>query len=160
PKTGPEAAHGDYRKIDWLIRQYAVSTLPSVSSLQALRAASSAAPRQREPFAGFGDPVLKGGGEAAPSSGDGKVVRRGFVAEAQVLQSLEPLPESAKELAALAGSLHAPAGRVWTGKDATETRVKTTDLTRFRVLAFATHGLMAGEFLDFAEPSLVMTPPA
>jgi CHAT domain-containing protein len=42
---------------------------------------------------------------------------------------------------------------------ATETNVKKADLTRYRVLAFATHGLMAGDFRGLAEPALVLTPP-
>jgi CHAT domain-containing protein len=42
---------------------------------------------------------------------------------------------------------------------ATETLVKTEDLTGYKVLAFATHGLIAGDMKGLAEPALVMTPP-
>ena len=41
---------------------------------------------------------------------------------------------------------------------ATETAVKEMDLTSGRVLAFANHGLVAGD-LKNAEPALVLTPP-
>ena len=34
------------------------------------------------------------------------------------------------------------------------------DLSDIRVLAFATHGLMPGEFEGVNEPALVLTPPA
>ncbi len=155
-----KAADPDYRGADWLSRKYAISVLPSVSSLQALRA-TAAASAKREPFAGFGDPALAGRGESTPgpSRGGPAIVMRGFVVDSGALQQLEPLPESGKELAELARYMRASPGHVWTGKDATETRVKSTDLSRFRVLAFATHGLMAGEIVDFAEPSLVLTPP-
>jgi len=37
--------------------------------------------------------------------------------------------------------------------------MKEADLTRYRNLAFATHGLMAGDFKGLAEPALVLTPP-
>jgi CHAT domain-containing protein len=33
------------------------------------------------------------------------------------------------------------------------------DLSRYRVVAFATHGLMAGSFKGLGEPALVLTPP-
>ena len=45
------------------------------------------------------------------------------------------------------------------GEAATEQQVKQTNLLPFRVLAFATHGLMAGDFKGLAEPALVLTPP-
>jgi CHAT domain-containing protein len=38
--------------------------------------------------------------------------------------------------------------------------VRKADLARYRVLSFATHGLMAGEYADVGEPALVLTPPA
>ncbi|MCK6453864.1 MAG: CHAT domain-containing protein, partial [Alphaproteobacteria bacterium] len=160
--TGPPPAAGgdpDYRAAAWLVRRHGVSVLPSVASLQALRLTAAAAGK-REPFAGFGDPALGGGGAAPVPRGSGPAVTRGFVSKTQILQQLEPLPESARELNELARHLRAPPGRVWTRDEATETKVKSTDLSRFRVLAFATHGLMAGEFLEFTEPSLVLTPPA
>lgn len=33
------------------------------------------------------------------------------------------------------------------------------DLSSYRVVAFATHGLMAGQFDGYGEPALVLTPP-
>ncbi len=53
----------DYRKVDWLARRYALSVLPSVSSIQAFRQFTKNNTAQ-EPFAGFGDPLI--GGAAAP----------------------------------------------------------------------------------------------
>ena len=41
----------------------------------------------------------------------------------------------------------------------TETRVRTMDLSGYRILAFATHGLVSGELKGLAEPALVFTPP-
>lgn len=37
--------------------------------------------------------------------------------------------------------------------------VKHIDLARHRTFAFATHGLMAGDFKGLAEPALVLAPP-
>ena len=46
------------------------------------------------------------------------------------------------------------------GERATEKNAKTQDLSDCRVLAFATHGLVAGDLKGVAEPALVLTPPA
>jgi CHAT domain-containing protein len=37
--------------------------------------------------------------------------------------------------------------------------VKTTALTAYRILQFATHGLVAGDLSGLTEPALVLTPP-
>lgn len=48
----------DYRKTPWLAKKYALTTLPSVSSLRALRTFAKRA-KATIPFTGFGDPLLK-----------------------------------------------------------------------------------------------------
>ena len=50
-------SNADYRQVDWLAKHYAVSVLPSVSSIQAFRQFAKAGGSQ-EPFAGFGDPMI------------------------------------------------------------------------------------------------------
>ena len=49
---------------------------------------------------------------------------------------------------------------VVTGAAATERRVRESDLARYRVVAFATHGLLPGELRCQAEPALALSPPA
>jgi len=71
---------------------------------------------------------------------------------------LDPLPATRSELTALARSLRAGENSLFFGEKATESTVKTTNLSRYRIIAFATHGLLAGEF-GLAEPALVLTPP-
>ena len=61
---------------------------------------------------------------------------------------------------AIARSLKAGEREIHLGAEATETQVKTADLARFRHIAFATHGAMAGELKGLAETALVLTPPA
>ncbi len=54
------ALFSNYRSVAWLARDYAVSVLPSATSLVSLRtsAASLASPSQRRPFFGVGDPFF------------------------------------------------------------------------------------------------------
>jgi CHAT domain-containing protein len=72
---------------------------------------------------------------------------------------LPPLPETADELREEARILGAPRSSVYLGRNATVPKVKSLDLTNVRVIAFATHGLVAGELPMLAEPALALTPP-
>jgi len=46
------------------------------------------------------------------------------------------------------------------GDDATEDAVRDVDLADYRIVYFATHGLLPGELRCQAEPGLALTPPA
>ena len=149
---------GEYRGLAWMGKRYALTTLPSVNSLTALRLLPKGVPGS-EPFAGFGDPVLQGGGGEARKVTTAALFSRGIVANVDEVRKLAPLPETAGELLSIAGILKADPGHVFLRERATESTVRSLDLSRFQVLSFATHGAMAGEFPGVAEPFLVLTPP-
>jgi CHAT domain-containing protein len=72
------------------------------------------------------------------------------------------LPETEDELAIIAQILGARPESVYVREQATETQVRNVDLARYRIVAFATHGLLAKEaeaYYGTAEPALVLTPP-
>lgn len=147
----------------WLIGRHALSVLPAESTLRALRILSSQPAASRQSgrvdriFAGFGDPLLAGvPGTRGVTLRSAKPL--GNVADA--VRALPRLPETASELNAIASSLHAPRGSVHLREEATLAKVRSLDLDRYRILAFATHGLLAGELQGVAEPSLVLTPAA
>lgn len=152
PQTG-----GDLSREPWLVKRVAVSTLPAEASLRALRAFSKLRPGD-EPFGGFGDPLLDG----PPGTRGVSTVAlrsRGELASVEDVRRLSRLPETAAELQTIAASLKARPSALYLRDRATESQVKHTELDRFRTLAFATHGLVAGELRGLAEPALVMTPP-
>lgn len=155
-------AGGEARR-EWLGRRYAFAMLPSVGALRALRRFPPRATAP-EPFAGFGDPVLgdAGGMLTAISTQDVFTTRSlgPGLADVDALREAPSLPETADELRALAAALHGAPDAVFLQERATETQVKHADLGRFRFLAFATHGVMAGELAGADEPGLVLTPPA
>jgi CHAT domain-containing protein len=158
--TYPEGDDADpavLRETDWMIRRHALTTLPAVESLRVVRAMPPPA-AGRVAFAGFGDPVLGGRLDAA-AVGRGAGLMRAGLADAEQLRALAPLPQTARELRALARSLGAGPATVRLGPEATEAAVKAADLSRTRVLAFATHGLLSGDIAGLAEPALVLTPP-
>ena len=159
PPAKPSATLAEMPHVPWLAKKYAITVLPAAGSLRALRQFAKA-PASREPFSGFGDPVLEGKGDDARKGNIAALYSRGAVADANEVRKLARLPESAGELRAIAAALKAPAASIRLGPAATERAVKESDLTRYRNLAFATHGLMAGDFKGLAEPALVLTPPA
>jgi CHAT domain-containing protein len=62
------------------------------------------------------------------------------------LSMLPRLPDTAEELKSIAAALEAdPAKALNLGKDANERKVKATDLSKFKIVAFSTHGLVPGE---------------
>ena len=90
-------------------------------------------------------------------------IRGTFADISELKKALPPLPETATELRKVAASVHADPADLFIGADATETRVKQEKLDQFRIVYFATHGLLAGDVADFAklnaEPALVLSLP-
>jgi CHAT domain-containing protein len=74
-------------------------------------------------------------------------------------QALPALPETADELNAVAREIGAPASDIHLGRDASETTVKQASLADYRVVYFATHGLVAGDVKGLAEPALALSIP-
>lgn len=157
---GTPAGASDHARVKWLLKRHAFSTLPAVESLQGLRrlARASAAPA---PFAGFGDPLLEGQGAGARNLVPVAVFSQDSpVADVELIRQAMRLPETAAEIRAMARLFQAGDADLYLGGRATEANVKSADLARYRVLAFATHGVMAGELAGMAEAGLVLTPPA
>jgi len=157
------------KDVDWLIRTYAVTVLPSVASLKVLRGKSAIA-EAAKPLVGFADPIFDTSpvqlAENTRAIANVTATRgiRGTVADlAELKTALPRLPETATELRKVAASVHADPADLFVGPAATETRVKQEKLDQFRIVYFATHGLLAGDVADFAklnaEPALVLSLP-
>lgn len=150
PPEGPDGEAATLRRTPWLIRRAALTQIPAVSGLGV--ETLSAKPGER--FVGIGAPLL--GGKAAP--GDVRSFYRGGAINREAIAALAPLPQAERELNRMREALHLqPALLV--GAAATESAVKQQDLRNVRVLAFATHGLIAGAVDRTSEPGLVLTPP-
>lgn len=161
PPAAPlrEGRPDDHAQVAWLAKKYATTVLPSVSSLRVLREFTRAS-LGSEPFGGFGNPLLQGDPAMSRARRKMSFFTRGAIADsAEIRRFYAPLPETESELRSIAKSLGAPERALYLGQDATETKVKSLDLSRFRNLAFATHAAVAGAFTGVAEPGLVLTPP-
>ncbi|QIQ86036.1 CHAT domain-containing protein [Erythrobacter sp.] len=168
PDTAGERHH-DYRAMSWLGDRFAMAQLPSIASLAFLRTNVKTASRQRS-IVGFADPILEGeaatrGGRNAGSVASTRIAlsangRDGPpLADPASIRALARLPGTAQEVRMLAQSLQQGSEVLYLGASATESSVKDEDLSNVRFLAFATHGLKAGEGGIASEPGLVFTPP-
>ena len=158
--TAPVGERDDLRRVPWLAQRMATSVVPTVASLKQVRG-TAARSRAAKPFFGFGDPAFAGApGDTRAIERAVDVCREGPLADADVVRALPRLRETAVELRSIARSLGAGEDAVVLGAAATETAVKAADLRQYRVLAFATHGLLAADLKCKNEPALALTPPA
>ncbi len=151
----------DYASLPWLIKTYPLTILPSASALKLLRQNHVTQPVDGESFLGFGDPILRGRGH---QRGGTMLATRGMRVAMDSLHALDSLPGTRAELLAVASILHVdPQHSVFLGQRANETEVRrlndTGRLGKAKVLAFSTHGLLAGEVQGVTQPALVLTPP-
>jgi CHAT domain-containing protein len=175
PQSEAGATFAGYRNVQWLARTHAVVAMPSASALRTLRNLVVPSSTKREQIIGFGDPYfsVEQAKEAiaaadptriaADAMRGARVKRRATIATEQLGNSLGALPrleDTGDELKAIATALQADPSKVlYLGKDANEKMVKGIDLTRFRVVVFATHGLVPGDLDGLTQPALALTAP-
>lgn len=184
PAAARAGLFAEYREAPWLIRRVALTQLPSVSTLLALRR-MPAVKAERKEFIGFGDPLFSNA--MALAAKDDTTARRRFrnlgigavvaapvatVAEAPValptvavansagLAQLARLPETAEEITSIARVLRADAANdVFLGRAASEKNVKSGQLDNRRIVMFATHGLVPGDLDGLTQPALALSAP-
>jgi len=147
-KAIPNRIEG-YAAVAWLAKRNAITVLPSVASLKALRQHAKRSPAAN-PYIGFGNPLLTGASGAdrrawpnqscpdmsgrikataltqdeAPQQRGVSEFFRGPVANLTAVRSLAPLPETAKELCEVGARVGAKGDVIMLGEQATETAIK------------------------------------
>jgi CHAT domain-containing protein len=133
-------------------------------------------PDTRERLIGFGDPIFsKMQAEEAAQDAEAPIqvaaITRGLPLKRRPSPQLEGvdsaelallprLPDTAEELKSIALALEVdPAKVLKLGIMANERTVKTTDLSRYKIVVFATHGLAAGELNGLTQPALALSAP-
>lgn len=184
PTAPAEVAQDDdplfvgYRKVPWLARTHAVTTVPSAAALRTLRQLPPGESGRGELVA-FGDPYFNKDQASEAEGTEGKIqaaeaggnVTRGLPlkrrsspkldgVDSAELGLLPRLPDTAEELRSIALALQADPSKVlFLGKSASEATVKTMNLSGFKILAFATHGLVPGELNGLTQPALALSSP-
>ena len=139
----------DLKSADWLIRHHALVTLPSVAGLTERRGGDRR--RRLASFVAIGAPELGGAG-----AGGVQAFRSANLA--RQVRDLPALPMSGSELTRIGAALASRSQTILTGADATEAALRMPQVANADVLAFATHGLLAGELEGLDEPALAVTP--
>jgi CHAT domain-containing protein len=166
-----------YRRVPWLARTHAVTTIPSAAALRTLRQLPPGSDK-RDQLIGFGDPLFSKAqaddAESAKSDGPIQVAdiatrgiplaRRSSPQLAGVnsaeLGLLPRLPDTADELRSIALALEADPAKVLNlRQNANEQAVKTADLAKFKIIVFATHGLVPGDLNGLTQPALALSAP-
>ncbi|MBI2275814.1 MAG: CHAT domain-containing protein [Dechloromonas sp.] len=164
--TAPGDSRGGLSKAPWLLRRVAIAQQPSASSFLSLRRRTAASAAAR-PFIGFGDPLFAEQGAIAPggvrklrlltvplgaSSLDGEAN--------DPFRRLAPLPDTQLELREIARALGSDNEQsLYLGRRASEGNAKHSALDGYRILAFATHGLVPGELSGLDQPALALANP-
>jgi tetratricopeptide (TPR) repeat protein len=151
----------------WLVRSYAITVLPTVASLRILRGASATSSAAK-PMIAFADPVFS---KQAHVQATQQLAMRSIpsfyngtqIDVARLGEYLPQLPGTRAEVQAIGKTLKADPSDLKLGLNATVTAVKQAKLDQYRIVYFATHGLVSGELERFAkskaEPALVLTIP-
>ena len=156
----------NYRAAAWLARRFATSMVPSPRAFMTLRERPSGTSASL-PFLGIGNPAFEGVRERAGKAGSAPTALERLAHQcrdagplpAELLKSLPPLPDTAAEVETIAKLLGAGKDSVLLGAAATEAALRGRGLADYRVLYFATHGLLPGELVCQSEPALALSPP-
>jgi len=164
---------GDLKDAPWLIRQMSITHVPSLGAWLALQSSQNRK-AAAQPLIAWGDSVFN----LAAASSAKAAVRSINLTRAATTVDLEKdaasvgagaiqysqvpaLPETREELIAISKALNAKESDLIMGLDATRESVLKANasgaLRDKRVLAFATHGLMAGDLPNLTQPALAMT---
>jgi CHAT domain-containing protein len=171
-----ELPFAEYRRVPWLARTHSVTMVPAAAALMTLRHLPPGSPG-RERLIAFGDPYFnseqadEAAAEAKGKSQQAAIATRGVPlvrrnspqtmgVDSAELGLLPRLPDTAEEVKSIAIALQAdPTKVLHLGKAANEKSVKSLDLSKYRIVAFATHGLVPGELNGLTQPALALTAP-
>lgn len=168
----------ELKDLPWLIRTHATSMVPSVTSLTLLRQGRSTQ-NNRLAFFGVGDPVFSKLDAASRSvevadagintsrSVDGfslRAISTTRKLDRAAFARLPRLADTADEIIAIANIVGADQQRdLLIGSKATESNIRDLSasgrLRQYRILSFATHGLIPGDLDGLLSPALALSVP-
>ena len=155
--TDPLGKAKNLSKANWLIKNFDITYYPSISSYYLMQ--ESKKRDFNNYFAGFGNPKL------APENKKINVSElkindlflRGGIADVKKIKQLGELPKTAEEIQKI--SKFFKQKDIFLGEKFNEKIIKTSNLSKYSVISFATHGIIADEIKGLKEPGLIATPP-
>jgi CHAT domain-containing protein/tetratricopeptide (TPR) repeat protein len=170
PSKSEKLLFKEYQKAPWIIHQASITMVPSALSFLSLRQLPPGS-TERKAFIGFGDPIFNRAQMTMAEKESGTIQVRGVrlsnrggldsqKVTSNQLENLNRLPDTAEEIKTIAATLKADLTRdIFLGKDASETKVKTMDLSDRQIVAFATHALVPGDLDGLEQPALALSSP-
>jgi len=166
------AALKDYQNAPWLIRKIAISQLPSVNALAALRGAKIER-NDAQSFIAFADPYFSKAQAnnalakietAQVVNTRGKPLNLRSVPKTSNVSSAElallpGLPDTSIEVNEIAKVLNAKPEDIYLNQHASVKKVLETDFSKKNIIMFSTHGLVPGELNGLTQPALALSSP-
>ena len=169
PTKGAKSFAG-YQNAPWLMRKIAISQLPSVNALAALRGMPKVTNAEQS-FIAFADPYFsKEQAKTSSASSSKQLATRGIplklrnapktsnVSSAE-LALLPGLPDTSLEVNEIGKVLNAKDGDIFLHEKASVEQVLKTDFSKKSIVMFSTHGLVPGELDGLVQPALALSSP-
>ena len=154
-KTAP-VTDGNYGNVHFLVEKLALSYIPSAQNLVVLRQKTKGSSAPEGSYVGFGDfrPATE---QQLTASFPPDKCRDDLTG----LEQLPPLPGTQREVSFVGHTLfNAPPQDIVLGADFTKSQVQSMDLSKFRIVHFATHALLPTDLSCRSEPTIVVSPDA
>lgn len=168
PGKGASSFAG-YQNAPWLMRKIAISQLPSVNALAALRGMPRVA-ADNQSFIAFADPYFSKEQAKDAVKSTTQLATRGIplrlrnapktskVSSAE-LALLPGLPDTSIEVSEIAKVLQAKDSDIFLHEKASVKTVMETDFSKKSIVMFSTHGLVPGELDGLLQPALALSSP-
>ena len=169
PSKGAKSFTG-YQNAPWLMRKIAISQLPSVNALAALRGMPKLN-NVEQSFIAFADPYFsKEQAKTSIANSSKQLATRGIplklrnapktsnVSSAE-LALLPGLPDTSLEVNEIGKVLNAKDGDIFLHEKASVEQVLKTDFSKKSIVMFSTHGLVPGELDGLLQPALALSSP-
>jgi len=152
-----------------LVRKIAISQLPSVNALAALRSDTKRSVGAKT-FIAFADPYFSADQMKQKASSPAGLATRGIplrlrnaprtsgVSSAE-LALLPPLPDTSLEVLEIGQVLGAKKEDIYLHEQASVKKVMLTDFSNKSIVMFSTHGLVPGELDGLTQPALALSSP-
>lgn len=153
-------SHSQYAQADWFAKKVAITHSPSLKSFYHTRT-QPRLNKASKPFLAFADPsigTLNSEPEHRMSAGT-VACRQAEPAPASMLLGMSALPDTAQEVQRI-GALMGSQSQIFVRDRANEAQLHNVSIEDYRIVYFATHGLLPGELRCQTEPALVLSPPS
>jgi CHAT domain-containing protein/tetratricopeptide (TPR) repeat protein len=147
-----------FQNSKWLIKKHNIVYYPSISSFYVMK--NFKKKEIKNNFVGFGDPKLMQVTKETVVENVvdvNKIFQRGVV-DVNEIRKLPELPKTSDELKAILK--YFGNGDVYLKDNFNEKTIKSINLSKYNVLSFATHGVVANELTSINESGLITTPPS